>query len=131
MRQFVLFSMVGTAGFVVDSVVLELAIRFLGSGLYVGRAISFLCAATFTWSMNRLFTFPGARKARGAGQWMRFVSVNLVGALFNLGVYYWLVTSYAQIAARPVLAVAAGSLAGLFFNFTLSRALVFRVSSPP
>lgn len=111
--------------------VLELAIRFLDSGLYLGRAISFICAATFTWSMNRLFTFPGARNERGTSQWMRFVSVNLVGAFFNLGVYYWLVTNDAWIAANPVVAVAAGSIAGLFFNFTLSRALVFRVSSPP
>ena len=44
----------------------------------------------------------------------------------NNGVYVFLVLTVDMFSKEPVLAVAAGSLAGLVFNFTASRAWVFR-----
>ena len=57
---------------------------------------------------------------------MKFVLANFVGFLMNRGAYAILVTVSAICAAQPVLAVAAGSLLGMFVNFGLSRRLVFR-----
>lgn len=124
-RQFVLFGAVGTAGFVVDASVLLALTATTVVGPFAGRVVSYLCAATCTWALNRIITFPDrAGRATGA-QWARFVGANLVGALANLGIYTWLILEYPLLPGQPVFAVAAGSLGGLALNFTLSRTLVF------
>lgn len=124
-QEFLRFGVVGTIGFVADTAVLYGALA-LGAGLYLGRAISYVSAATVTWALNRAWTFRG----RGAGpvhrQWALFVAVNLVGFALNYGTYAVLVTFVPLVAAHPVLGVAAGSVAGMFANFALSRRLVFR-----
>jgi len=51
---------------------------------------------------------------------------NTVGFILNRGTYAALVTVSALCAAQPVLAVAAGAIAGMGVNFTLSRRVVFR-----
>jgi putative flippase GtrA len=124
--EFLRFGTVGTLGFVVDTAVLYGALA-LGAGLYGGRALSYLAAASVTWLLNRVWTF----RHRGAGQkahrqWAAFVVVNLGGFALNYGTYAALVAFVPLVAAHPVLGVAAGSLAGMFSNFFLSRQLVFR-----
>jgi hypothetical protein len=44
----------------------------------------------------------------------------------SLGLYAVLVTFVPLCAAEPVWAVAAGAVAGMFLNFSLSRSMVFR-----
>jgi putative flippase GtrA len=123
--QFLRFGLVGTAGFVVDAAALTAAMAWLGLGPYGGRVVSYLAAVTFTWAMNRRFTFAGADLHRGAAQWGRFVAANGVGALVNYGTYAALVALVPLVAAWPVLGVAGGSVAGLVFNFTFSKLWVF------
>lgn len=123
--QFLRFGLVGTAGFVVDAAVLTAAMAWLGLGPYGGRVVSYLAAVTFTWAMNRRFTFAGVDPRPRAAQWGRFVAVNGVGALVNYGTYAALVALVPLVAAWPVLGVAGGSVAGLVFNFTFSRRWVF------
>lgn len=122
--EFLRFGVVGTIGFVVDTAVLYGALA-LGGGLYLGRAISYVTAATTTWLLNRVWTFRG----RGGGpvhrQWALFLVVNLVGFALNYGTYALLVSLVPGVAAQPILGVAAGSIAGMFANFALSRRLVF------
>jgi putative flippase GtrA len=125
--EFVRFGAVGTAAFVVDTTVLYLAL-WAGLGLYAGRVVSYLAAATFTWYGNRSITFE--THARGASavaaEWLRFLLTNLVGGAVNYAVYAALVGHSDFVRAYPVLGVAAGSIAGLSVNFTLSKFLVFR-----
>lgn len=125
--QVIRFGLVGTIGFVVDAAVLTLLMAPLfGMGPYGARVISFLAAATVTWALNRRFTFRD-RSATGHGsQWARFVAANSVGAVVNYGTFAALVHGGGVFAEQPVLAVAAGSLAGMAFNFTASKLLVFR-----
>jgi putative flippase GtrA len=123
-RQFLRFGLIGTAGFVVDSGVLRLTHELLNLDRYSGRLLSWFAAATFTWAMNRHFTF--ADHSPPLRQWLAFLSANAIGGVVNLGVYYALVTFVAAIAETPTLGVAAGSIAGLFFNFTASKIVVFR-----
>ena len=124
-RQFVSFAFVGVIGFVVDAITLYLAMTFLDAGLYWGRVISYLVAATSTWALNRRYTFSKQRSANLAGEWGRFLAANMLGGLVNYTTYAWLVTSYALASDFPTIGVAAGSLAGLVVNFVSSRSFVF------
>ncbi len=123
--QFVRFAVVGAAGFVVDAAALHLAIHELDTGLYLGRVISYLSAATATWALNRRFTFYEQRDHLLIREWSKFLSANLAGGSINYAVYALLVSASAVVAAWPIIGVAAGSMAGLVVNFFLSKRLVF------
>ncbi|MFM2150996.1 MAG: hypothetical protein RLZZ187_3302 [Pseudomonadota bacterium] len=122
--QFLRFGVVGTVGFLVDTAVLYAGLA-LGLGLYGGRALSYLAAASATFALNRAWTFRGQGEGRVARQWALFVVLNLVGFAFNYGTYAALVATVALVAQHPVIGVAAGSLAGMMGNFLLSRRYVF------
>jgi len=125
--EFMRFAVIGTAAFVVDTTVLYVALG-AGLGLYSGRVVSYLVAATFTWYGNRRITF--ATHAYGApaiaAEWLRFLLTNLVGGAVNYATYAVLVSQFEFVRSYPVLGVAVGSIAGLGVNFTLSKLLVFR-----
>ena len=128
------FAVVGALGMPVDAGILWLMTHPAGLDPYSGRVISWLCAATFTWTGNRYFTFP-QRRARGilgAGrEWLRFLAANAVGGLVNVGLYATLVRFAPPPLDNLYLALVAGVLAGLVFNFTLSRIMVFKTPTPP
>ena len=119
------FSIVGTIGLLVDVTALYLLLYLVGFGPYAGRLGSFLIAATTTWFINRVFTFRDARPESHGRQWLRFVVTNSLGAVINYAVYAAVISQGAASVYLPGFAVAAGSLAGLAFNYTLSRRYVF------
>ncbi len=118
------FAVVGASGFVVDTAVVYTLREPLG--LYGAGLVSYLVAATWVWWFNRIWTYAGRSSGSLLGQWARFMVVNLGGFVLNRGTYALLVAASGQVRAWPVLAVAAGSVAGMFANFFLSRRLVFR-----
>ena len=124
--QFLKFGVVGTVGFVVDAGALHALLALTDLGLYLGRIVSFLLAATTTWALNRTFTFAGTADAPRLRQWARFVSVNAGGGAVNYGVYAALLLTFDGLRAVPIVAVGAGAVAGLAVNFTASRRFVFR-----
>lgn len=123
--QFVRFGIVGTIGFIADASMLSFLLSVTGLGFYLGRLVSFLFAASVTWALNRYFTFRDRSKSGRVRQWGRFVLVNTGGGLVNYGVYSALILGDDLFRAWPVLAVAAGSIAGLLINFLGSKFLVF------
>lgn len=127
MLQFLRFGVVGTMGFVVDAAVLT-AMLALGLGPYGGRVVSYLAAASATFALNRAWTFRSAARAPVARQWGVFLALNLLGFAANYGTYAALIATSPLVAAHPVLGVAAGSLAGMFINFALSRRFVFKAA---
>jgi putative flippase GtrA len=122
--QFLMFGTVGTVGFVADTATVY-ALRY-SLGLYGAGVIAYGVAATVTWMLNRVWTFRGKGGGPAHRQWARFLLVNLAGFVLNRGTYAALVTLVPLCAAEPVWAVAAGAIAGMFLNFRLSRAMVFR-----
>lgn len=115
--------MVGAAGFIVDAITLYLAI-WIGLGPILGRPLSFATAVTFTYTLNRMFTFEDT----GTGfwrQWVSFVSVNAVGGAINISVYFIAFSQISLVQEHPVIGVALGSIAGLIFNFLGSKQFVF------
>ncbi|MFC7333663.1 GtrA family protein [Rhodocista pekingensis] len=134
-REMLTFAAIGVGGAAVDMTALALAMEGAGMNFYAGRLVSYFCAATFTWYMNRVFTFRSRGKPGAVWQWLSFLAANGVGGAVNYG------TSSAVVAGGPFLlpaalspllpllpyaAVAAGSLAGMTFNFIASKWLVFR-----
>ena len=125
MRQFLLFCIAGTIGFLVDAGIVQ-ALVAAGVDPYLGRLLSFLCALTATWSFNRSFTFVAARDEGPWREWLRYFVAMLGGFAVNYGVYAALVYSLPLVRAWPALGVAAGSIAGLVVNYLSSRFWVFR-----
>ena len=122
--RFVAFCVAGTLGFIADVAVLWLVLDHLG--LYLGRVVSFMVAVTVTWVVNRHLAFYDRRATTWPREWLRYVAANSSGAVLNYGTYALMVFTLPLAASYPYLGVAAGSIAGLVFNFTASNFLVFQ-----
>ena len=122
------FAVIGALGMPVDWGVLQLMVHS-GTGPYLGRVVSWFCAASFTWAGNRYFTFAGTRARgliRALREWLRFLAANAVGGLVNVGLYSVLVRFAPPPLNDLTVALVCGVLLGLVFNFTLSKKVVFR-----
>jgi putative flippase GtrA len=130
--QFLRFAVVGGTGFFVNEAALFVFIKVLHLDAYAAGVLAFLCTVTYTWMGNRLLTFrvhsTGPRAI--ALEWIKYVGANLLGFAVNYGVYSALIMFAHAPLNSPFLALACGTLAGLFFNFTLSKRLVFHTLPP-
>jgi putative flippase GtrA len=124
LQQLLSFGVVGIVGFLIDASVLHVCVA-LGSGLYLGRMLSYLTSVTSTWTLNRRYTFGAPRGTSLLREWARYAVSQLSGAAVNLSTYALLVSMSAVCAAYPVLAVAAGSLAGMLINYSVARSFIF------
>lgn len=132
LRQGWRFGIVGTIGFLVDAGLLLVLMSTLGLGHYMGRVISFMAAVCVTWWLNRNFTFNdtalSAKMARASilKELTTYVLFQSIGITINFGIYSLLIERYDAFYEQPTLAVAAGSLMGMIFNFVTARWIVFR-----
>jgi putative flippase GtrA len=124
--QFVKFGVVGTAGFAVDNAFVYTAHFGFGVGLILAGILSFFVAGSSNWFLNRMWTFRGASKGRIHYEWLRYLASNAAGFVLNRGVYIALIATSTLCNLHPVLALAAGSIAGLGVNFVMSHRIVFR-----
>lgn len=127
--SFLRFGFVGGLGFFVNEAALVIAQRGLHAGPHLAWFLAFAPSVVFTWWGNRTITFAdrASRTLRGAGaECLRFIATNSFGALANFAVYSLLV-SFAPFPLNiPYLALAAGVLVGMVFNFLLSKKIVFK-----
>ena len=122
--QFMRFGTVGLVGLAIDTATVYGLREPLG--LYGAGVVAYGVAASVNWLLNRIWTFRGLGDGPAHHQWARFLAANLLGFVLNRGTYALLVTFMPLAAAQPVIATAAGSVAGMFVNFGLSRRYVFR-----
>jgi putative flippase GtrA len=122
--EFFRFGSVGAIGFLVDTATVYALAGALG--LYGAGVIAYLAAASTNWALNRIWTFRGRGQGHAAWQWARFLVANTGGFVVNRGVYAVLIAFLPAVHAHPVLAVAAGAIAGMGLNFFSSRRFVFR-----
>jgi putative flippase GtrA len=128
--RFLRFALVGTAGFVVNTAVFWVGHHLVGLNTYWSWYPAFLVAVTFTWWGNRTLTFHDhAARISLVREWGKFVAASGFGAVANLALFTALIRFAPPPANNWFLALAAGTLFGLVFNFTLSRRYVFRGSS--
>jgi putative flippase GtrA len=124
LAQFLRFGAVGVIGFVIDTAMVYALRGRLG--LYGAGMVAYFVAASATWALNRAWTFRGRGTGRAHRQWAMFLVANLGGLILNRGTYAALIATSSLCVSYPVLAVAAGAIAGMFANFAASRQLVFR-----
>lgn len=123
LQQIWRFGLVGILGYVVNAGLVEAFVSALGP--VKAQVLAFPAAVSVTWWLNRRFTF-GASRHSWPQEWLRYVFANLLGWLANNGLYLWTVFNFASAYQHPAIAVAAGSLAGMIFNFSTSRFIVFK-----
>jgi len=121
------FGLVGVGGLFVDMAVLYAVMWGLGLAAVPAKVFSFLAAATFTWWMNRRYTFGSSGKSL-IHEWASFLATNAFGGVVNFAAYTAIVTQFFPYAWMPALATAVGSLSGLLFNYMASRHIVFNGS---
>ena len=96
LAQFLRFGVVGGMGFFVDTAVVYATKDQVG--LYWAGALAYPVAATFTWAVNRFWTFRGASTGSARAQWARFLAVNLIGFVLNRGAYFTLISISRRIS---------------------------------
>lgn len=128
-KEFMRFAAIGALGFVVEAAILEYLVAHQSWNAFSGRALSFPCAVTVTWLLNRTLTFRKRRSLRARSEYRRYFVVQVIGALINLCVYSIVIAIEPELSQLPLVPLFIGALAGLAFNFTASRRFVFTHAS--
>lgn len=122
--RLVRFSIIGAIGFFIEAAFLTYFVTQTTIGPMYGRLFSFPAAVLVTWGLNRKITFQSDNSP--GSESLRYFTVQLVGALCNLGLFFVLVSSISMLAQEPVLPLFLAAILGLSVNFTLSRNWVFK-----
>ncbi len=122
-QQFFKFCTVGALGFGVDASFLTALVNLFGLDPFFARILSIAAAMTFTWALNRGFTFMTPYQV-SFSEWGLYGAVNTLGALINYGVFCAVLI--ASNTLSHIAAIAMGSIAGLIWNFAGSRMVFSR-----
>jgi putative flippase GtrA len=125
LRQVLFFGLVGGSAFFVDAGVLLVMTAGAGWGAVEARLVSFLCAASFTWALNRRLTFRVERRAT-AGEYAAYTAAMGLGAGVNWAVFLTCLAVVPVTTAYPVLALVPATAAAMVVNFVMSRAILMR-----
>ncbi len=121
------FTFVGGIGFMADASVLTLLVNGLNWGPYRARLCSFAVAVTLTWYLNRHWTFASQARNNKKIEYARYLTVQSIGALLNLGIYSICLETFPVMVTYPVLALAIGSWHRPVFQFLCVQ--VFRLQT--
>lgn len=129
-REIILFAISGVFGFIVDAGIVQFLVREWAVNPYEARVISFLAAATTTWSFNRKFTFAGKSSGSRRRELLRYIVAMAGGFALNYGAYALCVATWPLVRTWPAIGVAVGSVAGAVLNFVTSKYWIFRAPKP-
>ena len=85
-RQFVKFCLIGLTSMVIDVGIARYLTYKLNWNWIVAQTISFSFAVTNGFIWNSLWTFRGMGSGRRHEHYMKFVGLNIVGLLLNIGI---------------------------------------------
>jgi putative flippase GtrA len=141
-RQFAKFVLVGVMNTLVDLVILNIETSLSsvreGSGYAVQKGVSFLFAVTFSYFVNKRWTFQDSSKEEEGKKFSQFFSVSVVGMVINVTVATLMVT-YGKPVINPILnmpflsdqiwvniGALSGTAIGLIWNFIGYKFWVFK-----
>ena len=141
-QQFGKFVLVGIMNTLVDLIVLNLEMALTGivagGGYSIQKAISFLFAVTFSYVVNKHWTFQDKSKEGEGKKMSQFLGVSLIGMLINVTVATIVVT-YLQTPINNILNLSfltpqiwgtigalGGTAVGLIWNFIGYKFWVFK-----
>lgn len=130
---FARFVGVGSTIAIIDAGVLYLLKDLPGFNVYTARIVSYGCAMTTGYLLNRHFTFHHLERIRVLWhELVRFFSVHALGGVLNFAVFSLVVIAGEQARVTglaghlvPLFGVWIGGVAGMCFNFWMSRKHVF------
>lgn len=122
------FALVGTAGFIADTCILY-GLLSIGVGPFSARLVSFFAAVLVTWQLNRRMTFDVSSNNDLIREGFSYLLAMSFGGVLNLMTYTAVIGISTNQFWSPALGVAAGSLVGLFANYSLANKWVFGVKS--
>ena len=126
-RSFALFLCSGSIAFWIDFFTLWI-LQTAGLNLWVARGCAFIVAATFSWIFNSRISFRGRearfKKLKG---WGSYIGLASIGGVLNYCASMMVLKSSSNVTPLTLfLAIAAGSLAGLFANYFLNHFIFFK-----
>lgn len=124
-RSFIKFCVVGTLGFVINTIILELFVRF-GTHPVVGSMIGAECAIISNFLLNNAWTFH-ERRVDGIKKWKKFIQFNgtsigaiaIQGVTVGIGSYLFGVGGY-----RLYYIIGVGI--GLMWNYTMYSKVIWK-----
>ena len=125
LRQFIPFCVVGGIGFVIDAGILSLLVHGFGLGPLLSRLVSFPCALTATWYLNRRVTFSHAVSNNPRQEWLRYALVSVAGNLINFIVYVTCIRLSQTMYTYPEIALGIAAIVALAFNYLGSSRYAF------
>lgn len=126
-KQLFWFAVSGGLAFLVDAGIVQALVSGADANPFLARLVSVVCAMSFTWVFNRSVTFAGVRPP-GQGlleEYVRYLGTQTGGMAVNYTVYSVVLWWFPWTQTWPVVAVAAGSAAGLSVNFLAAKKWVF------
>ncbi len=126
--EFVVFSLIGATGMVVDLTFVFISYDILSIPFRLARAIGFVFALTSNFMLNRKFNFPKT----GHGlmrQYLKFFAVSLAGFALNWTISVYLYDTRDFFHRYYLIAAFLGIVGGLLINFLGSKFFVFRKKS--
>ncbi len=141
-KQFLKFALVGVMNTLVDLIVLNTETLLTGvkdgSGYAVQKGFSFLVAVTFSYVLNKHWTFEDKSQENQARKFSQFLSVSIIGMLINVTTATVVVT-YLKPVVNPALNLSfltdqiwvnigalSGTAIGLIWNFIGYKFWVFK-----
>lgn len=124
-KQFLRFGIIGATVFAFEAGLLYLSARYLPWPITYCRLLILIPAMILAWWLNRRFTFISIKGIRWWRELLRYCVVNAAGAVVNLSAFFLSLHFIEVIKPFPLIALAIGSVSGLFFNFISSKLLVF------
>jgi len=119
------FGIVGSLGFVIDASILAALVHGLVWSPLVARVVSMAVAVLCTWRLHRHWTFSSGTQRPPFAQSMMYAAFQALTVCINYFVFSVLVLEGGIWRAYPVLAVAAGAIAGMGLSYLLSRHITF------
>jgi len=131
------FILVGIMNTLVDLIILNLETIASGQrsgGAYaIQKAVSFIVAVTFSYYVNKNWTFEDKSKEQQGRKFSQFIGVSLVGMLINVTVATVVVTYVRPVLGLNIsaqlwvsLGALCGTAVGLFWNFIGYKFWVFK-----